>query len=779
MSIRVVLSVHQLVDFLLRRGSIDNRIYNSDTMQEGTRIHLRYQSIQNGDYESEVPLECSIIHDEFEFVLQGRADGVIKSKDKVIIDEIKSTNDDLEHFYEVQGSWHLGQAICYGYMYASSYNLKEIGIRLTYISQNDHTRLIKDFTYNYETLFENVEQLISRYATFYRSVIQHKINRSRTASKIEFPYEHYRDGQKEVAKYVYKVASEGGLFFFEAPTGTGKTMSTIFPAIKTFVNDVNDKIFYLSAKTQAKEVAYKAMKTLIKHGLECRSIVLSAKDHMCINENKNCNPDECPYALDYYEKINDAIAKVLLDDANINDQVIFKHALSYNICPFEFQLDLSLWCDVIICDYNYLFDPIVYLKRFFDDSKTPFFALIDEAHNLSERTKDMYTMAIEEEKLNALKKSFRLIKAPDLKRKLNKVIKYFHETKEQVEQTQIEENDFSSTFYNLIDNLYSSMQKLMKDQHEYVNDEFTECSRMINRFLRIHDYLNDNFVTYYEKKDDILNVYIRCLDSSELIADTLKKLRGAVFFSATLTPIDYYIKTLGGDDTTPYLRLPSPFPKEHLCLLVRDDISTRYKDRAFSYEAISDSIKAVVNAKIGNYLVFFSSYQYLLNVLEKFDVSDYNVIVQNRDMTSADKEAFLDSFVENPSQTTIGFAVLGGVFSEGIDLVSTRLIGAIVVGVGLPMVSFERDLIKNYYDKKGLNGFDYSYTNPGKNKVMQAAGRVIRSTEDRGVVLLIDQRFTSSKYRDLFRLEWSHYKKVNSTMQITNHLNYFWKANND
>lgn len=773
MAKEVLLSVHQLVDYLLRRGSIDSRIFNLETMQEGTRIHLRYQSIQNGDYESEVPLECNIECDEFIFTLQGRADGIIHQKDYDVIDEIKSTNADLEEFYMEQGPWHLGQAVCYGYMYCKINNLSEIGVQLTYISQVNNEKLIKKFYYPFNKLEEEVLSLLKRYAKFYRVLVEYKQNRITSSMNLEFPFDEFRKGQREVAKYVYKVANDGGLFFFEAPTGTGKTMSTLFPAVKTFAEERNEKLFYLSAKTQAKLVAHDAMKLLIEKGLKAHSIVLSSKEQMCQCEAQKCNPDDCPFAKNYYEKINPLIQQVLVEQDCIDKEIILNYALNNEICPFEFQLDLSLYCDVIICDYNYLFDPVVYLKRFFENSKNPYFALIDEAHNLNERTKDMFTMAIDEDILLSMQKAYRHIKAPTLKRNLKKIIIYIENICENVTQNTIVEHDFENIFYDMLSGLFSTMQNFMKEKDDLVLDEFLEVFKMINRFIKIHEYLDENFVTYIDV-ENTRKLVIRCIDPSNLINDTLSKIRGAVMFSATLTPIEYYINTLGGDEQTPYLKLPSPFDQNNLCLMVRGDISTRYKDREYSYQEIADSIKAVTSAKVGNYLVFFSSYIYLQNVLHHFNVEDEQVLVQEQNMTVKEKEDFLSHFIENPNKTTIGFAVLGGIFSEGIDLVSSRLIGAIVVGVGLPMVSFERNLIKEYYDNKGLDGFDYSYTNPGKNKVMQAAGRVIRSKNDRGVVLLIDQRFLNYKYRDLFKLEWSHYKKVNNTQQISNNLKSFW-----
>lgn len=770
----IVLSVHQLVDFLLRKGDIDSRVFNADTMLEGTRIHLRYQSIQDGNYQSEVPLEASIDYEDYHFILQGRADGIIKTNDRYIIDEIKSTNDDLDHFYMSQGEWHLGQAICYAFMYLKMHLLDEIGVRLTYISQIDNHKMIKDFVFSNITIFQKVENYIKDYIKFYSLIANHKLYRIKTSEELVFPFENYREGQREVAKYVYKVASDGGLFFFEAPTGTGKTMSTLFPSVKTFKDNINDKIFYLSAKNQGKQVAHDAMKILTRHGLDVYSIVLSSREQMCQCTKQKCNPDDCPFAKGYYDKINTVIELILKNEKCINRDIILNYSLLYGICPFECQLDVSSYCDIIICDYNYVFDPLVYLKRFFDDYKKPYFVLIDEAHNLAERTKSMYTIALETDKLIALKTSFKHYRTITLKKAINRLLLDIDNINDKNNQYNMLNQDYPLKFYNDLETLFSSMQDILKDHNEYVNDEFDEVFKMVIRFIKIHDYIDENFVFYIENNYGNSLCYIRLVDPSKIIKNTLKKIRGSVIFSATLTPIDYYINTLGGNNETPYLRLNSPFEQKNLCLLVRNDISTTYKDREKSYSYIAESIKAVIRAKIGNYLVFFSSYQYLNNVLEYYQIEDEKVIIQDKDMNINQREEFLANFKDNPTSTTLGFAVLGGVFSEGIDLIHDRLIGAIIVGVGLPQVSFERDLIKNHYDNLGISGFDYAYTNPGKNKVMQAAGRVIRSELDKGVVLLIDQRFTYLKYKDMFKTEWSHYKIVRSSNDITSILNDFW-----
>ena len=781
MPIKVDLSVHGLVDFVLRRGSIDSRSFNNDTMAEGTRIHMRYQSLQDGSYQSEVPLEGDIERDDYLFHLHGRADGIINSKNYDIIDEIKSCNVDLDTFFMEQGEWHLGQAICYAYLLAKSNNYSQVGVKLTYISQVDEDdneiikkrRMVKDFLFSYEELEKRVFSLLDNYLDFYQQIENYHEKRNQTAETITFPFSQFRKGQREAAKYVYQISHDGGLFFFEAPTGTGKTMSSIFPAIKTYVGDINEKIFYLTAKTQAKIVAEQAIDLLIKNGLYLHSITLSSKESLCQLDESKCNPEDCPFAKEYYSKVNDLIKLILLKENNITKEKVLTYALSESICPFEFQLDVSLYCDFIICDYNYIFDPLVYLKRFFDEGSTEYFALIDEAHNLSERTKDMYTAAINYSQLDSLSHKLRSVKKPGLKRHLTNLKSYMKMTI--VDEHAIFENDFDSHFYQLLENLYQSLQDFLKDD-EYDVQEALETFRMINRFLKIHDYLNSDFVCYTENGSD-LSYVIRCLNASDLIRYCLSKLRGAVFFSATLSPMEYYVNTLGGDSQTPYLRIDSPFNPNHVLVMVQDNISTRYRDRDLSYSDIASSIKAFISEKTGNYLVFFSSYAYLQNVLKYYKTDEEEILIQERDMDLNKRDFFLSRFIENPDHTVVGFAVLGGSFSEGIDLTSSRLIGAVIVGIGLPMVSFERSLIKDYYDKKGLSGFDYAYTNPGKNKVMQASGRVIRTDDDIGALLFIDERFASRKYSDMFRGQYKNYVLVRDGDQISYFLEQFWRNN--
>ncbi len=777
MNPKIVLSVHGLVDFLLRKGDIDNRVYNSSSMLEGTRIHLRYQQIQKGNYLSEQYLSASLEIEGYTFELSGRADGIIVGGAQPIIDEIKSTVSELETFYESQKEWHLGQAQVYAYMYCKENGLDACGIRLTYISQQDNKdKLILNFSFTFDQLEERVRRLCEEYLHFYRKIDAHNEARTLSSRNLEFPFEQYRPGQRDMARYVYGSILNRKPTFIEAPTGIGKTISTLFPAVKSFSTLGVEKIFYLSSKNVIKEVAYSTCRILSENGLIARVIKLTAKEKMCRVDSRKCNPDECPFTKGYYDKLKAVIDETISSHLLLDEDKINLLADEHEMCPFELQLDLSLFCDIIICDYNYLFDPIAYLRRFFDQEKVPYVALIDEAHNLVDRSKEMYSAILDSKSFKELRFHLKKAKLPKMKKLLRKIVGYLDERLEAHADFVPTEKDFSAEFYSMLDNLYTQCQDILKNHPESVDDVFLDVHRKVFRFAKIGEFVSAGFHTYFDCQGGEVKAFIRCLDSSDLIRTTLDKLTTGIFFSATLSPLDYYVHCLGGDDETPKLILPSPFDKTHLLSVVRDDVSTRYVDRSFSYETIARTIESVVKAEKGNYLVFFPSYRYLEDVFAYLPSdSEAQYIRQTRDMVEKEKQNFLNRFKMSPDNSTVGLAVLGGAFSEGIDLVSTRLIGAIIVGVGLPTVSYERNIIKDYFSGIGKNGFDYAYLYPGINKVMQAAGRVIRSESDYGIVLFIDSRYGTYKYRSLLKEQYRNARYAEDDEELIELVRRFWE----
>ncbi|MCQ2792894.1 MAG: ATP-dependent DNA helicase [Bacilli bacterium] len=767
------LSVHQLVDFLLRTGDIDNRVFNKTTMNEGTRIHSFYQTKQGKNYISEYQLFETFDVDDFKISLEGRADGIIVDKNEVTIDEIKSTISPLESFFNEQKEWHLGQAKCYALMYAHEKGLDHVNINLTYIHQLTDERMIKKFTFKTSKLETDINKLLIEYLDFYKLIYNRTIIRNESAKKLTFPFDNFRKGQKKLAKYSYGIAKDGGLLFCEAPTGIGKTISTLYPYAKSFANETNDKIFYLTAKGSGKETAFQTVSIMRKNGLIASDILITAKDKMCYCPGKACNPDECPYAKGYYTKIRKILINSIKAYNEFSREVILGIASKKGICPFELSLDLSLYVDIIICDYNYFFDPMVYLKRYFDEDASKMAVLVDEAHNLVERGRGMYSSSISESLFKKVKRSLKHLEHKKIKNAIKRISKIFSEYSN-LENGETIIESLSQTSLNAIEAYLLASIDVSKHHHEFITDEFVSFSHDLVRFNRLLEYFNENFCLYISKSDNDTKICLLCLNPSDFLRKSLDKVRSKVVFSATLSPIDYYINMIGGSGESPVLMLPSPFPKENLCLMIAPKVSIKYKDRNSTYKVVASYIKEFVKGKIGNYFIYVPSYEYLENLKNVLNLDDANLIVQEKDMSEVDKRDFLSLFTDKPKVTTVGLAVVGGAFGEGIDLVSDRLIGVVVVGVGLPQICFEKEKIREFFDKENNKGYNYSYINPGMNKVMQAVGRVIRSESDRGVALLIDERYMNSTYRDLFKNEWNDYIVVTCPEDVNRTVKKFW-----
>lgn len=773
---KLVLSIHTLVDFLFRKGDIDTRVFSRETMQQGSKIHTFYQRKQGAQYLSEYPLLHTFEVDDYSVTIKGRADGIILGTIPTI-DEIKSTVAPLEEFYEAQKEWHLAQAKCYAFIYGFDAQIETIDIKLTYLSQIDDSRLDKLFRYNVNELEEEIVSYIRDYLSFYK-IIEARIKLRNIHSKnLAFPFAHFRNGQHRLAKYAYALAKRGGVLFVEAPTGIGKTMSTLFPLVKSFADSGIEKIFYLTAKNSGKDAAKQAANILLNNGMVMTYVIITAKEKVCFTQTKECNPDKCPFAIDYYTKLRRIITESLNSYQSFDQEQILNIATREGVCPFELSLDLSLYADLIICDYNYVYDPMVYLRRYFDENEISSFFLVDEAHNLIERAREMYSASFNYQSLKKTKYLIKVLPEPKAyRRAYNRLHKLMKEMKESYVVGNIPIDLLEQTFLNAINNYLTICSSLLKNDADLLNDDFRDFYFDLNRFNKLYDYYDNSFCLYLTNSEKDLMVKLFCLDPSRQIRKTNFLAKGALFFSATLSPSDYYVRVLGADDNAPFLSLPSPFNPAHLLIMVAPSVSIRYKNRDATYENVAAYIYAFVNKKIGNYFVYVPSYEYLEKLLKIMSFNeDVDVFIQNKDMSEEDKEAFLDHFSLNNERTTIGFVIIGGAFGEGIDLVSDRLIGLIVIGVGLPTISFERDLIRDYYEKTDGKGYEYSYLNVGINKIMQAVGRLIRSEDDYGSALLIDDRYLTESYLGLFEKEWRHYKVVMSSEEVEEELEKFYK----
>ncbi|CAK7046157.1 ATP-dependent DNA helicase [Tissierella sp.] len=775
MSNVIKVSVRNLVEFVLRSGDIDNSFMSMSRALEGTKAHQKVQKSYGYEYEPEVTLKHSVYYDDFTIELQGRADGILTYEDEVIIDEIKSTTKDLEDIEENYNELHWAQAKCYGYIYSLQNGLDHIHIQLTYFHIELEERKIFKRRYTKQELEEFFLSLTDKYIEWASVTFYWSETRDSSIKRLLFPFNNYRKGQRELAVAAYKTIEERKSLFAQAPTGIGKTMSTLFPSIKSIGEGITSKIFYLTAKTITREVPIASMEMMIKRGLRAKTVVITAKDKICLNDEVKCNPRDCAFAKGHYDRVNDAIMDIFENEDLITRDVAIIYANKHNVCPFEFILDVSLWADVIICDYNYVFDPQVYLKRFFENPMENYVFLIDEAHNLVDRSREMFSAEISKSSFLDIRDIFKE-KYPPIYKSLNKVNSILNKLKKDLE--------IEGEYYQRegIDDLYYPIKKLMtvlepwlieeKNNEEY--DKVLELYFNLITFNKISEFYDSHYVTYVKEssKDLVLKLY--CVDPSYLLREALSRGRSSILFSATLTPLDYHMDILGGKDGDYNIKLSSPFPRENLCLMVANSISTRYKDREKTYIDIVRCIESFIDAKRGNYFVFFPSYAYMTNVynLMMDRNQNLNIIIQDGSMSEIEREEFLLNFEEE--NNLIAFAVMGGIFSEGIDLTGEKLIGAIVVGVGLPQICFERNIIKDYFTHNLGEGYEYAYVYPGMNKVLQAAGRVIRSPEDRGAILLIDDRYGTKEYKSLFPNEWLGAKNIRNDIAMKRILERFW-----
>lgn len=777
----IAISVRNLVEFIMRSGDIDNRTTGSmskEAMAEGSRMHRKIQGRMGISYEAEVPIRISLEYDKYSIYLEGRIDGVITEDNEIVIDEIKTMYADVKKLNKPV-KVHKAQAMCYAYMYLKNNELNTIGVQMTYCNlDTEEIKRFKDI-YTYEELEEWFNNLMEQYIMWSDYIAEEREKRNASIQNLEFPYE-YRKGQRSIVVSVYKTIMNRKSLYIQAPTGVGKTISAIFPAVRSVGSGVTEKIFYLTAKTITRTVAEEAFNVLREHGLHFKTVTITAKEKICPMEETICNPDRCERAKGHFDRVNDAIYELITNEENITRETVEKYAEKYNVCPFEMELDVSNFMDGVICDYNYVFDPYAKLKRYFSDgAKGNYTFLVDEAHNMVERAREMYSVIIVKEDFMACK---RLVKdrSKSVVNALDKCNKEMLSLKRQCmgEYAIIDELD---GLMKVMLRLQSAMEKFLDDDKEFERrEEVLDLYFKVRNFLDIYELTDGNYVMYSDF-DESGHFYIKlfCVNPSGNIKQCMDSGISTIFFSATLLPVNYYKELLSGDIEDDAIYIDSPFDVSRRLVGIAKDVSSKYTRRGRDeYTKILGIINDVAEQCQGNYMVFFPSYKLMNEVYclaEENNLTDkFEIFCQNNNMTEAEREEFLKRFDEKRESTMLCFCVLGGIFSEGIDLKHERLIGSIIVGTGLPMVCSEREILKKYYDEHNRNGFDYAYKYPGMNKVLQAAGRVIRTDEDYGIIILLDERFLQRDYRMLFPREWEDSKILDRT-NAGKVVRHFWR----
>ncbi len=772
------ISVRNLVEFILRSGDLDSRkgTMDKEAMLKGSRLHRKIQKQMGSDYKAEVSLKFENCYEDLDILLEGRADGIFSEGDMVWIDEIKGIYGKVEQLLQPVPV-HSAQAKCYGYIYAVQQGIEKIGIQMTYA--NLDTEEIKRFreVYSLEELKTWYEKLLEEYHKWLSFRLKWKKIRNESLKELEFPFV-YREGQRKMVSGIYHSISAGKQIFIQAPTGVGKTMSSIFPAVRAVGEGKGDTIFYLTAKTITRTVAQEAFGILEEKGMKFKVVTITAKEKLCFMEETKCDPAHCPYARGHFDRVNDAVYQLWTQDISYNREMILEQAKKWQVCPFEMCLDLAVWVDGVICDYNYVFDPNVHLKRFFGEGAGgDYIFLIDEAHNLAERGREMYSASICREDVVKVRGKMKE-KAPKLYRCLGRLKHLLEELQEEC------------TTYNILPGTGSVTMQALKIQGEFdtyleehkdveLEDEVRQFYFDIRNFLNISELIDENYVIYVENGEDgRFRLKLFCVNPAVNLGEYLKKGRSAVFFSATLLPMSYYRRLLSCRQDDYGIYVESPFSREKRCILSARDVSTLYTRRSYEeYRKIAEYIARAVLQKKGNYMVFFPSYKMLEEVYDiyerEFSVNWIRSICQTSAMKEREREEFLQEF-EQEDDSLVAFCIMGGIFSEGIDLLGEKLIGAILVGTGLPQIGNEREILRNFYAEEGENGFDYAYRYPGMNKVLQAAGRVIRTKEDTGMILLLDERFWQREYSSLFPVEWSDRMACTLT-DVEEKLELFWK----
>ena len=866
----IKISVRNLVEFILREGDIDNRhgrTASPEAMWEGSRIHKRIQKNKGANYHAEVPLKIELSEGDYTLAIEGRADGIeitcdgerqldfsdnfnhlaVEEGMHVTIDEIKGIYMNLDALDEPVGV-HRAQAMCYAYIYALQHDLAEISVQLTYCNLDTieltKTAFLGNLKYFRETFsFAELAEWFTRLTDEYKKWADFQFAwqnlRQASIKKLEFPYA-YRKGQKELASDVYRTIARRKNLFIQAPTGVGKTISTVFPAVKAVGEGLGDKIFYLTAKTITGTVAKEAFELLRTRGYQAKIIQLTAKEKLCLCGEVDCNPVHCPYAKGHYDRVNDAVYNLLQKEDVFTREVILEQAREYRVCPFEMSLDTATWADDIIGDYNYVFDPNVYLKRFFaEGTRGDYIFLVDEAHNLVERSREMYSASIYKEDFLAAKK---LLKPYQEKhdRCAERVIRHLEKCNRILLGYKRECENY--VVYENIGTLIFALTRLAADLDEYLQKspdfperrEVNEFYLNLRNFMNIYELVDEHYVVYSEHEEDgRFKLKFYCVDPSLNLQERIDKGNATIFFSATLLPIQYYKSLLSTRRDNYAVYAQTAFSEEQRLLLFGNDVSSKYTRRGRAeYERIALYIEKTARAKQGNYMVFFPSYRMMQEVYDVFleggetdemrpqeyfpegaenaeivehpeeaeiaehpeeaEIAEHPndaenpgdaepclwCMMQQTGMREAEREAFLQAFSGEASKrrggSLVAFCVLGGIFGEGIDLKKEQLIGAVIVGTGLPQISNEREILLRYYDERAGAGFDYAYRFPGMNKVLQAAGRVIRTTEDVGVIELLDERFLKSDYRGLFPREWEQ-RRICNVNEVEQMLAEFWE----
>ncbi len=760
-----------MVEFCCRCGDLSFDHSPSASAQEGLRTHQKIQKRYADEAIAEYRLKLNLDIDSDNVDLGGRIDLLFEDEQPPRVEEIKTIYSFMNTFSERYDEPHWAQVKCYAAVYAIEQEIDEVAVSLNYVNLFNHQEHRQTKVLQRETLVSFLQQVLRQYLDWHRLIeTQHNATLS-SAAALQFPHQAFRQQQHHFASQVYRNIQRQGQLMIEAPTGSGKTISTLFPSIKAIGENLVDQIIYLSAKTSGQNQAVAAIEQMVKQGLQINYLVIQAKAKACAcnHDDEEINADgKCIRNLGFFDRLASA-RRELVTQRSLNTATIQRVAADNQLCPFELSLQMLPWVDIVIADFNYVFDPLVQLSYFRTDTRRKLL-LVDELHNLLDRARSMYSASISRRQIKQVLASEN---NRDITSALSRLQRALDKQLLEQEDDETVSDEAALTFANAISH-FSEKLDLNIFSNKHINAETFEFTKAAFRYQCIHNLYAEHHKTINVKPLKKRQIKLMCLNAFEYLNNTYPLFQSVCGFSATLTPGPFFQQALGFEQTSAFLRLDSCFPQERLRVNICNYIDTRYQQRESYIDQICATIQRCYRANPGNYLVFFSSYFFMQQVFESFN-KHYGSIpctIQQKDSDDDQRREYLQQFFEHDK--TLGFAIMGGIFAEGIDYHGNALIGAIVVGVGLPQPNTEQQLIENDFRRMQLNGFDYAYRFPSLIRVQQSAGRVIRSETDKGVVVLLDRRFQHIGYRQHFPPHWQA-QLCTDIDALENSLEEFWR----
>ncbi|MBN1648382.1 MAG: ATP-dependent DNA helicase [Spirochaetales bacterium] len=775
------INIRFLVEEVFKGGSLAAMAPDFVSAVEGTRIHRKYQQRDIAGYEAEVQLEQVFSAEYIDLLVSGKADGIYTSSDGTAhIEEIKTLSD-LTAIDQGGGiSVHWAQLKMYGWFYCLQNGSDSLVLDLIYYRRTDGQERIFSTDITLEELEAQCRPWVDQILAWQNRIEEKRVRVAGQLCAMPFPFADFRPGQRDFSKTVYRGIRDGKAVFLQAATGTGKTMAAIFPAVRALGEGLCDKVFFLTAKNSGANAAENALIRINGQGAGLSWISITAKARICFmldedngEDRPPCDPERCPYARGYFDRIDAALEELFAEQAFTRDK-IGELARRHMVCPFEYSLDLSVFCDVVIGDCNYAFDYGASLKRFFRQGKVPYVLLIDEAHNLVDRARSMFSCTVDKQEILKLRRA-----CADSEKKLADRLNSFLLGLRKQHGQWMEQAfpDYPEKLDRQVNTLLDRFDRLMQNGRRLSNATADLYWYMINVKLVLEQY-DDSYRTIIKTGKTNVEIALLCIDPSRQIEAVLKNQQASVFFSATLQPFEYYVALLAPARETVCSESAAWFPPENVLHIINNRVSTRWKMREAHLLHYRDIADRFVRNVRGNMIIFSPSFSFQEELLgqladEKNGETVYpaNFLVQQRKMNLEQKQAFLEA-LSDPAGNITGFCVIGGSFAESIDLPGERLVGVVIFGVGLPQVNVYTRTVKEYFDTHSADGYLYAYVYPGISKVLQAAGRVIRSDDDRGFIYLVDDRYGSGLYRELLPGSWlpEYEKCADDTLSRINRL---------